>query len=389
MKTWGRQERARLQNKTALNTQLDTADYTATNDGQNLAQNPANWQPSAANQASRRLYPDTSVVASLTVISGIRTKKYSGAAVEHDCAPELVLAIAAVGAQHRFENHNGLLLFDAARSIALEQRRRRMRKFADAPHEPARPVGPAHKSRPRFRDLDYSPESRHQRMQTVCALLLVTAFATREDHPETIREATELQSSLSRCPRELSLRDEPSSIDEAGKDWHEWAHVEMDRRTKLIAFCFLTIHTVTHNLPPIILGNEIQLRLPCSSQKWNAASATEWMALSSSASDPEPIFQEAFNIRAEPVLERHFNDGSLGGKNLQSRVLTLKIPIGRFRSRRLASSLWPTSAWSLTSAPTENCTVMTPPELLGPWRVLRGCIEGTWSSPHYSTRLML
>ncbi|KAK8169949.1 hypothetical protein IWX90DRAFT_194309 [Phyllosticta citrichinensis] len=186
-----------------------------------------------------------------------------------------------------------------------------MRKFADAPHEPARPVGPAHKSRPRFRDLDYSPESRHQRMQTVCALLLVTAFATREDHPETIREATELQSSLSRCPRELSLRDEPSSIDEAGKDWHEWAHVEMDRRTKLIAFCFLTIHTVTHNLPPIILGNEIQLRLPCSSQKWNAASATEWMALSSSASDPEPIFQEAFkslflNQDGEPRLPAHF-----------------------------------------------------------------------------------
>ncbi|KAK7531274.1 uncharacterized protein J3D65DRAFT_637101 [Phyllosticta citribraziliensis] len=443
-------ETARPQNETALNTQLDAADYTATNDGQNLQPNPANWQPFAdmelpnssldpildfttfvdfmglssdwnsfafpsamANtQSSVPLPPGTAddgavpdsqhqdaargqIHYSHSGVSGLlpqqagkadeltptlhslRTSSGEPVAFEQrntaeppwnvseiqfknlqenlksfghvlsgftlpsrhaltrylsgyfhsfqdhlpflhvptfrldDCAPELVLAIAAVGAQHRFENHNGLLLFDAARSIALEQRRRRMRKFADAPREPARPVGPVHESRPRFRDLDYSPESRHQRMQTVRALLLVTAFATWEDHPEMMREATELQSSLSRCLRELSLRDEPSSIDEAGKDWHEWAHVEMDRRTKLIAFCFLTIHTVTHNLPPIILGNEIQLRLPCSSQKWNAPSATEWMALSSSASDPEPMFQEAFkslflNQDGEPRLPAHF-----------------------------------------------------------------------------------
>ncbi|KAK8201564.1 hypothetical protein BKA81DRAFT_364041 [Phyllosticta paracitricarpa] len=68
----------------------------------------------------------------------------------------------------------------------------------------------------------------------------------------------------------------------------------MDRRTKLIAFYFLTIRNVTLNLPPIILGNEIHLRLPCSSQKWNAASATAWMDLSSSAHDPVPMSQEAF-----------------------------------------------------------------------------------------------
>ncbi|KAK8223993.1 fungal-specific transcription factor domain-containing protein [Phyllosticta capitalensis] len=230
-----------------------------------------------------------------------------------ECTPELVLAIAAVGAQHRFENQNGLLLFDAARAIALEQRRRRMRKFADAPSGPVRSTSSAggHDLRPRFRDLEYSADARHQRMQTIRALLLVTAFATWEDHPEMMREATELQSSLSRCLRELSLRDDPSSIDDAGEDWHKWAHIEMDRRTKLIAFCFLTIHTITHNLPPIILGNEIQLRLPCPSQRWNAKTRSEWLASGLSTPEPEPLFQEAFRSlflkhEGEPRLPAHF-----------------------------------------------------------------------------------
>ena len=42
-----------------------------------------------------------------------------------DIAPELVLAILAVGAQYRFENNRGYALWYAAKSIALEQVRRR------------------------------------------------------------------------------------------------------------------------------------------------------------------------------------------------------------------------------------------------------------------------
>jgi hypothetical protein len=41
------------------------------------------------------------------------------------CAPELVLALAAVGAQYRFENHRGNGLWYASRAVALEQIRRR------------------------------------------------------------------------------------------------------------------------------------------------------------------------------------------------------------------------------------------------------------------------
>lgn len=42
-----------------------------------------------------------------------------------NCAPELLLALAAVGAQYRFENHRGNGLWYAARAVALEQMRRR------------------------------------------------------------------------------------------------------------------------------------------------------------------------------------------------------------------------------------------------------------------------
>jgi hypothetical protein len=42
-----------------------------------------------------------------------------------DMAPELLLAILAVGAQYRFESHRGYALWYAAKSVALEQIRRR------------------------------------------------------------------------------------------------------------------------------------------------------------------------------------------------------------------------------------------------------------------------
>jgi hypothetical protein len=42
-----------------------------------------------------------------------------------DCAPELVLALAAVGAQYRFEGHRGNGLWYASKAVAMEQIRRR------------------------------------------------------------------------------------------------------------------------------------------------------------------------------------------------------------------------------------------------------------------------
>lgn len=42
-----------------------------------------------------------------------------------NCAPELLLALAAIGAQYRFESYRGNRLWYAARAIALEQLRRR------------------------------------------------------------------------------------------------------------------------------------------------------------------------------------------------------------------------------------------------------------------------
>lgn len=45
--------------------------------------------------------------------------------VPGNCAPELLLALAAIGAQYRFESYRGNRLWYAARAVALEQLRRR------------------------------------------------------------------------------------------------------------------------------------------------------------------------------------------------------------------------------------------------------------------------
>jgi hypothetical protein len=67
------------------------------------------------------------------------------------CAPELILAIAAVGAQYRFEPHRGNRLWYAAKAVALEQTRRRSSQEVLDSNSPAsnRPETPGQTPQPR------------------------------------------------------------------------------------------------------------------------------------------------------------------------------------------------------------------------------------------------
>ncbi|PYI29278.1 hypothetical protein BP00DRAFT_427730 [Aspergillus indologenus CBS 114.80] len=65
-----------------------------------------------------------------------------------------------------------------------------------------------------------------------------------------------------------------SGLEEVGSqstdNWETWAGQESERRTKLLAFCFLNIQPIAYGLPPIFWGHEFGLQLPCSCPEWTA-----------------------------------------------------------------------------------------------------------------------
>ncbi|KAK3324323.1 zinc finger protein ADR1 [Cercophora scortea] len=171
------------------------------------------------------------------------------------CAVELLLAMAAVGAQYCFEADKGVELFHAARAIATERIR-----IGDA-------AGGA--------DL----------MQTSQALLILMAMATWARHKEIAREALALQSLLASIVRDdgLDTQLEPQRLqddeDQEGQhedpetSWAQWIRHESAIRTKFTVFCFFNLQSIVYDIPPLILNFELKMRLPCSAAEFKADTA--------------------------------------------------------------------------------------------------------------------
>lgn len=220
------------------------------------------------------------------------------------CYPEFVLAIATCGAQYRFEHRNAKMLFYAAKSVVLERIRRQEKESTEVNASMRRPVTPDEVDR------SYGVETSHYirastqarlahpdtfgQMQVIRCIFLLMGYGTWEQ-TDLLQEAIGFQSILVRCLRAVGLNDddEPSS---STLDWHEWAQLESDRRTKLVAYCFLNVHTIAYNTPPIMLSSEIFMHLPCSTNEWNAEDNARWQLARQGSGHPQLKFQEALTI---------------------------------------------------------------------------------------------
>lgn len=223
-------------------------------------------------------------------------------------APELVLALAAVGAQYRFENSRGIELFYAAKAVVMEQIRRRDESTIS--HSWNRPrtgsmaqspgggfTSQSHSSGSPFQHV--SPETAvvtdsKEQMDSIQALLLLTAFATWERHTELLREALAFQSVLARLVREAGLTSPEIMPSPDELTWEDWIKIEGEKRTKLIVYCFFNLHSITWNVPPLLLNSEIKLNLPEPANEWKATTAEQWKKLHLANAAPQMPFQTAF-----------------------------------------------------------------------------------------------
>lgn len=187
-----------------------------------------------------------------------------------ETAPELILALCTIGAYYKFERQKCFELFYTAKAIALEQVRRRDSRYMSQISSRASTT------------LDNTEKTSDSRgagtfpprgfMHTLQALILLMAFASW--HGSLIHEALSFQSTVARLVREHGLHAE-RPIDK-NASWIEWSVYEIDKRTKLVAYCFFNLQTIAFDIPPQIHSEEMRLFLPCSADAWNATNASEW-----------------------------------------------------------------------------------------------------------------
>ena len=222
-------------------------------------------------------------------------------------APELVLALAAVGAQYRFEHSRGIELFYAAKAVVMEQIRKRdglattqtwnRPRTSSMVQSPGGGFQGSNHSNSPFQFVpaeDSVAVDSKEHMDSIQALLLLTAFATWERHQELLREALAFQSVLARLVRDSGLTSPETPLDTSELTWEKWIRIEGDKRTKLIVYCFFNLHSITWNIPPLILNSEVRLDLPDPANEWKATSADQWKELHTEQAVPPLPFGVAF-----------------------------------------------------------------------------------------------
>jgi hypothetical protein len=246
---------------------------------------------------------------------------------------ELILAMAAVGAQYCFEGEKGVELFHVSQEVAMRRIRRRDVRTADTEQPQGNfgwflEDGALNSPRQSLHSQSYNtlgsssgllglPVDQSQDkdlMQTAQALFLLMAMATWAKHQGILRQALAIQSILATLIREDGLRMAPLVSHDI--TWEDWARYESIKRTKFIVFCFFNLHCIVYNIPSLILSSELDLPLPCDANEFRAHTTARWRDVRKKNRRPEVSFQSAFNSlfdRPSRVsLESYLSISSLG-----------------------------------------------------------------------------
>ncbi|KAI6779349.1 uncharacterized protein J7T54_000447 [Emericellopsis cladophorae] len=211
---------------------------------------------------------------------------------------ELILGIAAIGAQYCFEHRVSGRLFYSGKAILME----RLGRGADG-------LGPRTRS---FMTLN-SPgtmglngiDGGINAVETVRALITLMGFATWEPTSTMVQESFSLQGLLTHVLRDIGLDETEASSPESSAapegeglehEWRAWVDAESHRRTKLIAFSFLHTHSIAYNVYPVLRSNEVNLRLPCATKEWKAPTPQLWHAARREVGRQQLYFQEALSV---------------------------------------------------------------------------------------------
>ncbi|KAJ5409700.1 uncharacterized protein N7487_004059 [Penicillium crustosum] len=209
-----------------------------------------------------------------------------------ECEPEILLAMCALGAEFRHENRKAVLLFRAAKDILQQTIREREMVETERKSYTKTSVNTTHSTH-ETRDSDFEFLQQRAVMREARCTFFLIAFATWQNEESIAREAFNLQSSLARCIRESWLEEVEQFLHANSTDWRSWIQRELDRRVKFFSFVFLNLHSIAFGTPPVILSEEIHLRLPCSCLEWIAPNQEKWNLIRRSGHQEQMLFQDA------------------------------------------------------------------------------------------------
>ncbi|OAX81678.1 hypothetical protein ACJ72_03982 [Emergomyces africanus] len=229
------------------------------------------------------------------------------------CPVELILAMAAVGAQYCFEDEKAIELFYASKQLAIIRLGRRHAKLvAIQQHTDSQLVSSAEGTDGAVTPRLHQSQTTHNKrislhsesqlpslmapdqqdlIQSTQALLILMVLATWARHTEKLQEAFALQSMLSALVRDDGFRIQPATPDIS---WDHWIEIETIKRTKFIVYCVFNLHCIVYNIPSLILNSELNFYLPCSAAEFKAPTRLEWLQARDKAG-PERNFHVALN----------------------------------------------------------------------------------------------
>lgn len=215
---------------------------------------------------------------------------------------DLLLSMAALGAQYCREAEQGLKLFHVAKAITLA----RIALHSETDVRATEPVGSSDTAHYEGRSTLNNAQAWGEVLQ---CLILFVAISTWFEDRKIAQEAFSVLSTLDFLIREDGLECPGNHMDTT---WEQWVVRETIDRTKLLGFCFFNLYTILFNIPPLILSSEIDICLPSTEKEWRAESAAEWEWVKRN----HPRFQQTMRYLLDPQeaeSEGHAHFSSLGG----------------------------------------------------------------------------
>ncbi|KIN05257.1 hypothetical protein OIDMADRAFT_115738 [Oidiodendron maius Zn] len=209
-----------------------------------------------------------------------------------DISPALCLAIAAIGAQYRFEREEALRLYCASKAFVDYQigLRPRWSIASTALGNSGQEYSPVSS----ILEPEGNQHDCHNahRLELTQALIILMIFATYNPH-SLLQDAFEMANCLVCDLREEKLLEQVDNC--LDLTWEQWVRMESRRRTILGAFVFLHIQSIVYDIPPKLMSSEICLiRVPVSEALWRARNATEWMTMQTQDKPADITFGECY-----------------------------------------------------------------------------------------------
>ncbi|KAI1572890.1 hypothetical protein PtrEW7m1_007367 [Pyrenophora tritici-repentis] len=202
--------------------------------------------------------------------------------------------MCAAGAQYCFERRSSERLFRVSKAIVFERLRQEESHFGPqtlafiASRNVVSPVSaPSTRRSGPWAPLDMAK-----------TLLILVGYATWE-RKDLLQQAFALRGLLVQTLRDIGLEEEKPDLNGSTSRaamWDHWVQRESARRTKLVSFAYINVHSITYNIHPLLWSSELHLRLPCLSQEWQASSAAQWVTLQRDTKEEQMPFQQALSI---------------------------------------------------------------------------------------------